>query len=528
MFRIVSIVFFVFLSTNSLFAATDKAATTTVTIAGTADLQGMMEPITQKYDLDFDGKKEKMTLGGISRIATLFKELKDKNPATITVSTGDDLMNRFFHTYKGKAILSLMSDAGYDIFVFGNHEFDKGSAVLSKALDDTRFDVICSDLDVSHSALNGKCKPWLIKDLNGIKVGFFSLITEDLPVVSAERSVTMSGDNVTTARKMVKKLKAEGAEIIVALTHIGYKVDRRLAKQVKGIDLIFGGHSHDYVKKMGHINDTAIVNGGEKGSQVVKVDIPLNKDLKVLHREIKMTKIPVTDKIAQDKKIEQRVADYVSKFPPAIVLGQTEADWDMNSRFVRKNESPVADMINDLMRQQFKVDIVLNNSGAFRGGKVYPAGPVTDTRLKEIDEFRQYAYTLKLKGKYLKDILEWSAANYGEGGFLQPSGIRYRVTLPKQPMIKDDEKIIKAGDRVDQIKVLSDGKWQDVDPEKEYKILSNSFMVQDGGDGYFWFKKYGSDLKNTYASFYSIMADYLENKKVLTPAQADGRVVLVH
>ena len=514
-----------------LFASISYAAapaSQTITIAGTADLQGMMEPITEKFDLDFDGKKEELTMGGIARIATLFKGLKAKNPATITVSTGDDLMNRFFHTYKGKAIMGLISDAGYDIIVFGNHEFDKGSDVLAAALEDTRFDVICSDLDVSHSALKGRCKPWLIKELDGVKVGFFSLITEDLPVVSAEKNVTMSSDNVTAARKMIRKLKENGANLIVALTHIGYKEDRKLAKQVKGIDLIFGGHSHSYVKKMGHINDTAIVNGGEKGIQVVKVDLPLNKDLKVLHKEVTMTKIPVTDTIKPDKKIESKVAAYVSKFPAAIILGRTEADWDMNSKVTRKTESPVAEMINDMMREQFKVDIVLNNGGAFRGGRIYKAGPVTDTMLKEIDEFRQYAYVLKLKGKYLRDILEWSAASYGEGGFLQPSGIRYRITLPGQPMVKKGETIIKKGERVDNIKVFVDGKWQAVDPERDYKVLSNSFMVQDGGDGYFWFKKYGSDLQNTFSTFYSIMADYLYKEKVLTPGKPDGRIVVIH
>ncbi len=73
---------------------------------------------------------------------------------------------------------------------------------------------------------------------------------------------------------------------------------------------------------------------------------------------------------------------------------------------MRKSESAVADMINDLMREQFKVEIVLNNAGAFRGQKVYKAGSVTDTMLKEIDEFGNYAYTLKLKGKYLKEVFE--------------------------------------------------------------------------------------------------------------------------
>ena len=523
MLKTLKIVLFAALLANSAYAVNK-----TITIAGTADLQGMMEPSVQKVDLNFDGRKEEMNMGGIARIAGLFKELKSKNPNTVTVSTGDDLMNRFFHTYKGKAILSLMSDAGYDIFVLGNHEFDKGSDILARALEGTKFDVICSDLDVSHSAMLDKCKPWLIKDLNGTKVGFFSLITEDLPVVTAEKNVTMISDNVTTAKKMIKTLKANGADVIIALTHIGYKEDRKLAKQVKGIDLIFGGHSHHYVKKMGHVNGTAIVNGGEMGIEVVKVDIPLNANGKVLNRDIKMTKIPVMDKISPDKKIENRVAGYVSKFPAEIILGTTETEWDMHSSVTRKGESPVAEMINDMMRKKFGADIILNNGGAFRGNKIYKPGPVTDRMLKEIDEFRQYAILLKLKGKYLKDILEWSAASYGEGGFLQPSGIRYRITLPKQPMIKKGENITKPGERVDNIQVLIDGKWQAIDPEREYKIVSNSFMVEKGGDGYFWFKKYGSDMKNTYASFYSIMADFLNDKKVLTPGKPDGRIEVVH
>jgi 5'-nucleotidase len=270
------------------------------------------------------------------------------------------------------------------------------------------------------------------------------------------------------------------------------------------------------------------VNGGEKGSQIIKVDIPLSKDLKVLHKSIVMTKIPVTDEIKPDKTIEAEVVNYVAKFPASIILGQTEGEWNMNSGVTRKGESPVAEMINDMMRQQFKVDVVLNNGGAFRGGKIYKPGPITDTMLKEIDEFRQYAYTLKLKGKYFKEILEWGAASYGQGGFLQPSGIKYRITLPKQPMIIKDGKVIKKGERVDRIQVYIDNQWQAIDPDRDYKILSNSFMVKKGGDGYFWFNKYGTDLQNTFASFYSIMADYLYTKKVLTPGEKDGRIEVVH
>lgn len=148
--------------------------------------------------------------------------------------------------------------------------------------------------------------------------------------------------------------------------------------------------------------------------------------------------------------------------------------------------------------------------------------------LKEIDEFGNYAYMLKLKGKYFKEILERSAASYGEGGLMQVSGLKYRITLPRQLQQIKEGTVIKTGNRVDNIKVLKKGKWVDLDPKKEYSILSNSFIVNHEGDGYFWFKKYGTDLKNTYTTFYSIMAEVIDTKRVLSPKAKDGRLEIVH
>jgi len=504
------------------------ASSRIISIAGTADLQGIMEPSMQKFDLNGDGKKGKVEMGGVTYLSAVYKKLKKENQNIVIISTGDDLMNRYFHTYKGKAIFSLLSDAGVELYAFGNHEFDKGSKVLSEALDVASFTPLCSDLDVSVSALKGKCEPYMMKKIDGVKVGFFSLMTEDLPLVTSERDVKIMADNVTTAKKMIQLLKEKGANVIILLSHIGYKQDVALAKQVKGIDLIFGGHSHEYVKKMGHIRKTSIVNGGQQGTLVIKVDIPLDKEFKVLSKEIKMTKIPVTKALQADTKIADKIKEYKKSFPAAIVLGQTKTPWNLSSDEIRKGESNVADMVNDLMRKKFKVDIVLNNAGAFRGKKVYGEGNVTDTMLKEIDEFGNYAYILKLKGKYFKAILERSAASYGEGGLMQVSGLKYRITLPKQVQQIKDHKVIRTGKRVDNIQILEQGKWVLLDGEKEYTVLSNSFIVNHEGDGYFWFKKYGSDMKNTFTTFYSIMAEYIDHHKVLSPKAKDGRLEIIH
>jgi len=497
----------------------------TISIVGTADLQGMLEPSVQKVDINGDGKREKVEVGGISHLATLFKQLKRENPNTVIVSAGDDLMNSYFHIFKGKAILGLMSDAGYEIFVPGNHEFDKGVKVFANALNGTKFTTLCSDLDVSKSPLKGKCENLLIKDIGGVKVGFFSLITETLLDVTVIKGVHFKGGNVAIAKKMIEALKSKGVDIIVLISHIGYKEDVALAKQVKGIDVIFGGHSHSYVKKIGHIGKTAIVNGGEQGSQVVKVDIPLDKNNKVLYKKITMTKIPVTSKYIADSKIEKKLQEYKKRLPKTLVLGKTKKAWE---RVIRTGESEVADMINDMLRAKYKVDIVLNNSGAFRGKKIYEKGNVTNSMLKEIDEFGNYAYLLTLKGKYIKEILEHSASQYKKGGFMQVSGLKYKIELPRKMQKIKDEAVIEKGERVTEAKILQNGKWVDIEPEKEYSVLTNSFIALKGGDGYYWFKKYGTNTQNTYATFYSIMAEEINEKKELTPKGRDGRIVVVH
>jgi len=500
----------------------------TISIVGTADLQGILEPSVQKIDLDGDGKRDKLEMGGISHLATVYKQLKKENPNTVVVSAGDDLMGRYFHVYKGKAILGMMSEAGYEILALGNHEFDKGSTILAFGLEGTKFTTLCSDLDVSKSALSGKCESYIIKELEGVKVGFFSLITESLLKSNKEKNIQFFDTNVAMAKQMVKLLRDKGADVIVLVSHIGYKDDRTLAKQVKGIDVIFGGHSHSYIKKMGHVNNIAIVNGGEQGSHVVKVDIPLDENNKVLHKKITMTKIPVTSKYVADAEVEKKLKVFQEKLPKTIVLGVTKKDWVMDSKLNRRNESTVANMINDLLRNKYKVDVVLNNAGTFRGKKVYEKGNITNTMLKEIDEFGNYAFILTLKGKYIQAILEQSAANYGKGGLMHPSGLKYTITLPNKLQKVKDGKVVQKGERVTEAKILQNGKWVEIDTEKEYSILTNAYIAQQGGDGFFWFSKYGKEFQNTYATLASIMAEEVDEHKELTPKEKDGRLVIIH
>jgi len=497
-------------------------------LAGTADLQGWMDapPVARGNEVK--------AVGGIGRIAVLFNVMNAAIPGrVITVSTGDDLMGPYFHTFKGKAIFTLMTRAGYQIFAPGNHEFDRGPAVYAHALKYAGFQVLCSDLAVEGTPIQGKCVPYLLKVYDGITFGFFSLMTEDFPFVTSGAPVHLKTDNITTAKRMVSLLKEKGADVIIALTHVGTKKDREIATKVSGIDIIFGGHSHHYLRKLLVVGNTVIVNGGERGTHLVKLDFFVSPEKKFLPEKTLYALVPINNTLEPDPKVETLLASFREKLPPAIVLGTTDKPWDLSKKAVRLSESGVADLINDLMRKKFKVDIVLNNSGAFRGKKVYPPGKITDTMLQEIDEFRNYAYTLEMKGKYLKEILERSAASYGRGGFLQVSGLRYTfdIARPKQVLAEDASgqlKVVTPGHRVVKIDVQTpSGTWEPLKPEKTYTILTNSFLVDREGDGYFWFKRYGKNVKNTYSTFYSILAEYVQNQHEVSPPDPDERIKIL-
>jgi 5'-nucleotidase len=503
-----------------------------LTILGTGDLQAHLDG--RPRNLKIPGTdKELSVAGGIGRIATLIRNIEEENNhPVIVVSSGDDLMGRYFHKFKGKAIFGLMEDSGYQVLALGNHEFDEGPGVLAEALGSVGFPALCSDLAVKGTVMEGHCQPWLLREYQGLKVGFFSLMTEDFPLVTLPGKVRLKNDPAITAEHMVDLLRQKGAEVIIAVTHIGNKQDRELAAQVNGIDIIFGGHSHNYELQLERVNKTLIVNGGEKGPALVRLDLALDGDGRAIPDSAAYQLIPVREEIRPDAAVEQRLQEYRNQLPAATVIGTTDREWDLTNNALRYRESTVADLITDIIREQFKVDIVLYNSGAFRGNAKYPPGPVTDVMIGDIDEFESTVFVLSLQGRYIAQVLEHSAAQIGTGGFLQVSGIRFTLDPRAQAQklsreAKDGPTIIQPGRRVRDIQVLSPGgQWEPLDPDRTYRLAANDFMVARGGNGYYWFGRYGKDIRDTYSTMGSVMIDFFRRNGSGGPADPDGRITI--
>jgi len=515
---------------NSNAAVFPKDAARQITFLGTADLQGQLEPSLSSVSLDGSGNKIQVA-GGIGRIAAVIKKTKLENSHPVIVLTsGDDWMGRYLNTFHGKAITSLLQVAGYDIMALGNHEFDHGSGVLGEVLSQTEITILCSDLDIKDTALETTCLESYIEEYDGLRVGYFSLMTPEFAYVTNGGNVSLSGSIFKVAEKMVSSLKMKGVDIVVAVTHIGINLDRQLAAKVDGVDVIFGGHSHDYLERLENINDTLIVNGGEKGTALVRLDLYLDKENKLITDSADYSLIPVLESISEDPITAKQLKYYTDQLPGTVVLGITDREWHLDKHSVRSGESSVANMVNDLILKKFQVDLVLNNSGAFRGNKLYPAGVVTDTMLHEIDEFENDIYLLKIKGQHLQEILEHSASSIGQGGFLQIAGARIEINRDanKQEIaqINGQWQVLCPGQRIKSVQIQNnDGSYSIIDPDKIYSVATSAFLAKYGGDKYFWFNAYGHEQINTYTTLYSIMSMAINNSKILNPTPLDGRIL---
>jgi len=504
-----------------------------LTIIGTGDLQGHLDAALQTLHITESGRKIKIT-GGISRIATLIRRIQQEtdNPV-IVLSSGDDLMGPYFHQFHGKAIFSLMEEAGYQILALGNHEFDNGPGVLAKALDSINFPVLCSDLEVQGTVLEKSCRPYLLREYQGVHIGFFSLMTEDFPVITITGAVKVRPDQATVARNMVRILRKKGAQVIIAVTHIGTNMDCTIAARVPGIDIIFGGHSHNYMSRPETVKTTLIVNGGEKGPALVRLDVCLDKKGCLLPDSATYSLIPVTEDITEAPGINNHLSKYRKQLPAVEIIGQTRKTWILNSEVLRTRESGVANMITDMIRSQFNVDIVLYNSGAFRGDSEYPPGPITSRMLSTIDEFNSTVFLLTLQGKYIREILEHSATLIGQGGFLQVSGLQFTIDTAGQAQQLAPEAdrtpylIRRPGGRIKDIRILSpNGSWSPLNPERIYQLATNDFLVTRNGNRYFWFKQYGRNIRNSYSTMADVIRKYLERHKVADPPKPEGRIII--
>src|SRR6266498_3532620 len=142
---------------------------TRITILHTNDTHSQIDPLPSN-DSVYPGK------GGVARRATLVKRVRKENPNTLLIDAGDVCQGTpYFNFYKGEVEYRAMSQIGYDAGTLGNHEFDNGVESLAAALKFANFDLVSTNYDVRGTVLEHRIKPYVIRDVGGLRAGLFGL-----------------------------------------------------------------------------------------------------------------------------------------------------------------------------------------------------------------------------------------------------------------------------------------------------------------------------------------------------------------
>jgi len=427
-------------------------------------------------------------LGGAAYLAAAVNCLRGEGP-TLLVAGGDMIQG---HTWanlsRGESSIELMNTMKFDVMVVGNHEFDFGQDALKKRISEATFPVLAANI-YGMEAL----KPYAIKEVGGVRVGFLGVVAEDTPVLTHPGNVTgLRFDPVReTVEKYLPEVRAK-SDIVVVLSHIGYPADRMLAEKVRGIDIIIGAHSHTKVVDPPRIGDTLIVQAWEHAKALGIVDITLEggriKGAKGRVEEIK----PVEG--LGDKAVEAIVLKY--KQVVDVTLSQVigTADVDLDAENIRRTETNLGNLIADIIRDVSNADAALINSGAIRTS--IRKGDIRAKDIYSVVPFDNYIVAIRVKGARIREALEhgYSAVEKGVGGFPQVSGILLKYDLSMTP-----------GSRITEIRV----KGRPLDPDEEYTVATIDFIAS-GGDGY---KAFGDAITSSHD--YVVVGGAMKGEKVV-------------
>ncbi len=255
-----------------------------LTILHTNDVHSYIDPFAADHP-KYPGK------GGVARRAALIESIRRENPNVLLVDAGDIFQGTpYFNYYGGELEFRLMSMMKYDAATLGNHDFDNGIDGFAAQLPHAEFDFVSANYDFSKTILDGRVKPYRIFNKGGIKVGVFGIGIELTGLVNPKHyKETVYLNPVEVAQEMADVLRREQCDLVICLSHLGYKYadpdkisDVKLAGMTHGIDLIIGGHTHTFLDKPVTVkndkgNDVLINQTGCYGVNLGRVDFYLDR-----------------------------------------------------------------------------------------------------------------------------------------------------------------------------------------------------------------------------------------------------------
>ncbi|HZG83339.1 5'-nucleotidase C-terminal domain-containing protein [Paenibacillus sp.] len=486
-------------------------------------------------------------LDNVGRRWSAIQDIRRETPNTVLLDAGDVFSGTlYFNSYQGLADLEFMNAMGYDAMVPGNHEFDKGPAVLADFIEKAEFPIVSANVDYSEEPeLSGFLKteltaeaagasiyPATVLEAGGEQYAVFGLTTPETAFLASPGKHIVFEAEIETAKATVADLTARGYDKIIALTHLGYSYDVALAEAVEGIDIIIGGHSHTRLDEAVVVEafdaPTLIAQTGEYGSRLGRLDANFDEAGELTDWEYALIDLDAKNEAGEyliqgDEAFEARLKELQGPLEEmkSTVVGKSDVALVGDRTQVRRGETNLGNLIANAVLHAAApagAEIAITNGGGIRAS--IDAGDITLGEVLTVMPFGNSMVTLDLTGAEIVEALEngVSTVEEGAGRFPQVAGLTFSYNLAKP-----------AGERVSNVKVaLEDGSYAPIDLDATYTVATNAYMA-DGGDNYAVFKKAKDEGRQTdlFVVDYDAFASYLATLESASPA-VEGRITRVY
>lgn len=481
-------------------------------------------------------------LESVARLTTIVNEQRQEKPNSLLLSAGDVFDGTaYFKQYRGQADLKFMNMLGYDAMTIGNHELAPED--LANFVKNANFPILNANYDFSKEPslaplirdaikdgkdAGGQIYPAITLKLDGDQVGIIGLTTgEDIEMEDEMKLY----DLYSTTKKMIGSLNKQGVNKIIVLSHLGYFADLDLAKNVEGIDVIVGGHTHTQLDRPVVVNrerdkaPTVVVQTGQYGEYLGSLDVTFDKSGKLTAWNGKLVPVNEQDEaeenylVAEDAKAKKLLDELTA--PLELLKNQVVGTSKVNlngERFdVRSKETNLGNLIVDSMldKAQEKTDATM---ALISGGNIRASideGDITMSEVSTTMPFEHNLVTLRLTGQQIMQALENGVSEVEKktGKFPHVAGMKF-VWDPDAPPFK----------RIVSVEAKTATGYEPIRLDSVYTLATVKYLA-DGGDGYEVFNQAqnAGKMRNLGGVDTDIFINYLNKLGPVSPG-TEGRI----